>query len=243
MLAYGAALFGIAWVVDRRGLSPRMAHIAYPLSLAVYCSSWTFFGGVGTAATRGWDYLSIYLGPALVFLLAPGFLVRLVRLARDEGSSSIADFISARYGRNRGTAAIVAGTALVASIPYIALQLRSVTLSFGALVGLGGSAYVGPLVALLLAAFAIIFGARRYEVAGGNTGVIAAIAAESLIKLLCFVALGGFALMLLVTMRGDALAGSIGGFARGFAPAALTPDFFVRTLLSACAIVCLPRQF
>ena len=95
MLAYGTALFGIAWVVDRRGLSPRMARIAYPLSLAVYCSSWTFFGGVGTAATRGWDYLSIYLGPALVFLLAPGFLTKLVRLARDEGSSSIAEVASA----------------------------------------------------------------------------------------------------------------------------------------------------
>ena len=102
--------------------------------------------------------------------------IRSVRLARDEGSSSIADFISARYGRNRGTAAIVAGTALVASIPYIALQLRSVTLSFGALIGIGGSALVGPLVALLLATFAISFGARRYEVAGGNEGVVAAIA-------------------------------------------------------------------
>ncbi|MBD8638498.1 hybrid sensor histidine kinase/response regulator [Sphingomonas sp. CFBP 13733] len=243
MLAYGTALFGIAWVVDRRGLSPRMARIAYPLSLAVYCSSWTFFGGVGTAATRGWDYLSIYLGPALVFLLAPGFLTKLVRLARDEGSSSIADFISARYGRSRSTAAIVAGTALVASIPYIALQLRSVTLSFGALVGIGGSVLVGPLVALLLATFAISFGARRYEVAGGNTGVVAAIAAESLIKLLCFVALGGFALTLLATMPAARITLPLTGFVEGFAPGALTPDFFVRTLLSACAILCLPRQF
>ncbi len=243
MLAYGAALFGIAWVVDRRGLSVRMARTAYPLSLAVYCSSWTFFGGVGTAATQGWDYLSIYLGPALVFLLAPGFLAKLVRLARDEGSSSIADFISARYGRNRGTAAIVAGTALVASIPYIALQLRSVTLSFGALIGIGGSALVGPLVALLLATFAISFGARRYEVAGGNEGVVAAIAAESLIKLLCFVALGGFALWLLVGLPPTATDASLTQFADGFAPGALTPDFFIRTLLSACAIICLPRQF
>ena len=87
ILGYGALLFGIAWVVDRRGLSQRLGRVAYPLSLAVYCSSWTFFGGVGTAATRGWDYLAIYLGPALVFLLAPKFLARLVRLAREEGSS------------------------------------------------------------------------------------------------------------------------------------------------------------
>ena len=117
-------LFAIAWHVDRRGVSAIAGRFVYPLSLAVYCSSWTFFGGVGTAATRGWDYLAIYLGPALVFLLAPKFLARLVRLAREEGSSSISDFISARYGRSRGTAAIVAGTALLASVPYIALQLR-----------------------------------------------------------------------------------------------------------------------
>ncbi|MGU3389517.1 hybrid sensor histidine kinase/response regulator [Sphingomonas sp. M1A8_2b] len=243
IIAYCAVLFGIAWVVDRRGLSPRLGRIAYPLSLAVYCSSWTFFGGVGTAATRGWDYLAIYLGPALVFLLAPTFLTRLVKLARDEGSSSIADFISARYGRSRGTAAIVAGTALLASIPYIALQLRSVTLSFGAIAGYENSSLVGPFVALLLAGFAILFGTRRFEVARRNPGVVAAIAAESLIKLLCFVVLSGFTIYLLTTVETSALAPSLEKLADGFTWHALTSDFWVRTLLSALAIVCLPRQF
>jgi signal transduction histidine kinase/Na+/proline symporter len=238
MLGYGALLFGVAWWVDRRGLSAGMARIAYPLSLAVYCSSWTFFGGVGTAATRGWDYLSIYLGPALVFLLAPRFLERMVRLAQAEGSSSIADFISARYGRSRSIAAIVAGTALVAAVPYIALQLRSVTLSFAVLTGVDPSARVGPLVALLLAAFAILFGARRYEVAGRNPGVVAAIAAESLIKLLCFVALGLFALLLLAGLpAGSATA------PRPFHWDMPGLDFVIRTTLSAAAILCLPRQF
>ncbi|KQO08438.1 histidine kinase [Sphingomonas sp. Leaf242] len=236
-------LFGIAWVVDRRGLSQRLGRIAYPLSLAVYCSSWTFFGGVGTAATRGWDYLAIYLGPALVFLLAPKFLARLVKLARDEGSSSIADFISARYGRSRSTAAIVAGTALLASVPYIALQLRSVTLSFGAIAGVGSSAEVGTFVALLLAVFAIVFGARRYEVAGRNPGVIAAIAAESLIKLLCFVVLGVVTMALLVDVPAATLAPSLARLRAGFTWGALSSDFWVRTLLSALAILCLPRQF
>ncbi len=243
ILGYGALLFGIAWVVDRRGLSQRLGRIAYPLSLAVYCSSWTFFGGVGTAATRGWDYLAIYLGPALVFLLAPKFLARLVRLAREEGSSSISDFISARYGRSRGTAAIVAGTALLASVPYIALQLRSVTLSFGAIAGVGSSVEVGLLVALLLAVFAIVFGARRYEVAGRNPGVVAAIAAESLIKLLCFVVLGVVTVMLLVDVPAETLAPSLARLQSGFTWGALTSDFWVRTLLSALAILCLPRQF
>ncbi len=243
ILGYGATLFGIAWVVDRRGLSRRLGQIAYPLSLAVYCSSWTFFGGVGTAATRGWDYLAIYLGPALVFLLAPKFLARLVRLAREEGSSSISDFISARYGRSRGTAAIVAGTALLASVPYIALQLRSVTLSFGAIAGVGSSAEVGTFVALLLAVFAILFGARRYEVAGRNPGVVAAIAAESLIKLLCFVVLGVVTLAVLVDVPAATLAVPLARLRSGFTWGALTSDFWVRTLLSALAILCLPRQF
>lgn len=243
ILGNGVLLFGIAWVVDRRGLSQRLGRIAYPLSLAVYCSSWTFFGGVGTAATRGWDYLAIYLGPALVFLLAPKFLARLVQLAREEGSSSISDFISARYGRSRGTAAIVAGTALLASVPYIALQLRSVTLSFGAIAGVASSAEVGVLVALLLAVFAILFGARRYEVAGRNPGVVAAIAAESLIKLLCFVALGVFTVMLLADVPAETLAAPLAQLESGFTWGALTSDFWVRTLLSALAILCLPRQF
>jgi len=209
----------------------------------VYCSSWTFFGGVGTAATRGWDYLAIYLGPALVFLLAPKFLARLVRLAREEGSSSISDFISARYGRSRGTAAIVAGTALLASVPYIALQLRSVTLSFGAIAGVGSSAEVGTFVALLLAVFAIVFGARRYEVAGRNPGVVAAIAAESLIKLLCFVVLGVVTVALLADVPAEKLAPPVARLRSGFTWGTLTSDFWVRTLLSALAILCLPRQF
>ncbi|BCA63759.1 histidine kinase [Sphingomonas sp. HMP9] len=236
-------MFGIAWIVDRHGLSARLQRIAYPLSLAVYCSSWTFFGGVGTAATRGWDYLAIYLGPALVFLLAPKFLARLVRLAREEGSSSISDFISARYGRSRGTAAIVAGTALLASVPYIALQLRSVTLSFGAIAGVGSSAEVGTFVALLLAVFAIVFGARRYEVAGRNPGVVAAIAAESLIKLLCFVVLGVVTVALLADVPAETLAPPLARLQSGFTWGALTSDFWVRTVLSALAILCLPRQF
>lgn len=243
ILAYGAVLFTIAWRVDQRGLSPRLGRIAYPLSLAVYCSSWTFFGGVGTAATRGWDYLAIYLGPALVFLLAPRFLARLVRLAREEGSSSISDFISARYGRNRGTAAIVTGTALLASVPYIALQLRSVALTFGAIAGMKNSADVGTFVAILLALFAILFGARRYEVAGRNPGVVAAIAAESVIKLICFVALAAVTVMLLADVPATARAGPLAQLGSGFTLAALTSDFWVRTVLSALAIVCLPRQF
>lgn len=243
MLGYGAALFAVGWAVEQRGLSPRLGRWAYPLSLAVYCSSWTFFGGVGTAAGRGWDYLCIYLGPLLVFVLAPGFLRRMIRLARREGSSSVADFISARYGRDRGIAALVAIAALLAAIPYIALQLRSVTLSFGALAGVQGTQLVGPVVAVLLAAFAISFGARRYEVAGRNPSVVGVLAFESLIKLASFVILGVFALWLMLRIPDAITTPQTTRLLDGFRVDALSSDFLVRTLLSATAIFCLPRQF
>lgn len=243
VLAYGAMLFAIAYGIERKGMPRRLAPHGYALSLAVYCSSWTFFGGVGTASTNGWNYASIYLGPILVFLLAPRFLARMVALSRGAGSTSIADFISARYERSRSIAAIVAGIALVASIPYIAIQLRSVSSSFGTLVGLDRSWLLGPTVALLLATFAISFGARRYDVAGRNEGVVAAIAAESLIKLLSFVALGMFALLLFFGAPDTTRVAGVAAFEQRFHLRGLSFEFLVQLALSAMAIVCLPRQF
>ena len=243
VMSYGTALFAIAIWFDRRGISPRFGRLAYALSLAVYCSSWTFFGGVGTAATTGWTYLSIYLGPILLFLFAPRFLARIVRLSREAGSTSIADFISARYGRSQSIAAIVASFALISSIPYIALQLRSVSASFAALVGIAHSTWLGPLTAALLAIFAISFGARRYDVAGRNQGLIAVIASESVVKLFSFAALGIFALVLFSRAPATIQARGSSTLAAHFRPGDLSIEFVVQTLLSAFAIFCLPRQF
>lgn len=243
MLLYGALLFAVAWWFDRRGTSPRLRRLAFPLSLAVYCSSWTFFGGVGTAVTQGWNYFSIYLGPILLFLFAPMFLKRLVRLSQEAGSSSIADFISQRYGRSQSIAALVAGFALIASIPYIALQLRSVSSSFSELSGIDHSRLLGPFIALLLAVFAISFGARRYDSAGRNEGVVAAIAVESFIKLLSFVILGVFALLLFSAEAPETQLAGYHALDANFDPARISLEFVVQTLLSAMAIICLPRQF
>jgi Na+/proline symporter/ActR/RegA family two-component response regulator/nitrogen-specific signal transduction histidine kinase len=242
VLVYGAALFALAWATERRGLPPSLSAHVFPLSLAVYCTSWTFFGGVGSAATAGLPYLSIYLGPVLVFLLAPAFLTRLAARTADGRVSSISDVIGQRYGRSRSLAALVAGLALVAAIPYIALQLRSVSMSFSAVTGVERSSALALVTALLLAIFAISFGARRIEVTGRNPGIVAALAVESLVKLVAFVALGLFAALLLweappeVSRAGtSALAERMHG--------GLGADFVVQTLLSAAAIVCLPRQF
>ncbi|HEY0271118.1 MAG TPA: histidine kinase, partial [Sphingomonas sp.] len=239
VVVYGALLFGLAHVVQKAGLPARWFRTIHTLSLAVYCSSWTMFGGVGTAVSAGWSYVAIYVGPILVFLFAPRLLDRLMARARRSGSTSIADFVSSCYGRSRGISAIVTIGALVASIPYVALQLRSVSSTFATLAGSHDRGMLGPLVAIVLAVFSISFGARHFSVAGRNDGLIAAIAAESLFKMLSFGALGLYAASLLFLHPAASVA----------VPPVAAPhavpwtDIGTRIVLSAFAVICLPRQF
>ena len=128
-MIYLGALFWLAAWRDRQpagGLLKRRAGVIYGLSLAVYCTSWTFFGGVGTAATAGLDYLPIYLGPILVFTLGFGLVRRILAQAKAQHSTSIADFLSARYGKSASLAALVTVIATCGTLPYMALQLESV---------------------------------------------------------------------------------------------------------------------
>src|SRR4249919_739963 len=131
-LAYIGLLFLIASYGDRtRGLGRenRARLLIYPLSLAIYCTSWTFFGSVGLASRTGFDFLTIYVGPALMIGLFGPLLMRVVRLAKTQNITSIADFIAARYGKGQAVAATVALIAIVGTIPYIALQLKAVSSS------------------------------------------------------------------------------------------------------------------
>src|SRR5277367_5549876 len=133
-LAYIGLLFLVASYGDRmrglaRGASYRL--LIYPLSLAVYCTSWTFFGSVGIASRSGFDFLTIYIGPMLVVGLAFPLIIRIVRLAKGQNITSIADFIAARYGKSQWVAATVALIAIIGMIPYIALQLKAVSASVG----------------------------------------------------------------------------------------------------------------
>src|SRR6187402_2727012 len=140
---YVGGLFGLAYHGDRRPLYPTrswLRPIVYSLALAVYCSSWTFYGAVGTAAREGLAYLPIYVGPLLLFVFGFGLLERLVLVARQRNITSIADFIAARFGKSHGLAALVAVIAVVAVIPYIALQFKAVAMSF-AVLGAGNSAW------------------------------------------------------------------------------------------------------
>src|ERR1700692_2845678 len=174
-LAYIGFLFLVASYGDRmrklsRGTSSRL--LIYPLSLAIYCTSWTFFGSVGLASRNGLDFLTIYIGPMLMIGLAYPLIIRIVRLAKGQNITSIADFIAARYGKSQTVAATVALIAIVGMIPYIALQLKAGSASVGTILAeasAGGAAAqpmlgdIALFVALLMAAFAVLFGTRHID--------------------------------------------------------------------------------
>ena len=242
-VGYVGLLCGVALRTDRGRLRGPRRRIVYTFSLAVYCTSWTFYGAVGSAVTSGWAYLPIYLGPILVFLLAPGFLARLVKAAQEEGATSIADFIGARHGKSRGVAALVTLLALFGTVPYLALQLRSVGTSYADLTGSAGAAWPMVVTALVLVCFTMVFGTREYESAGRSDGVLVAVSIESLVKLAAFVAIGMFALAAIAGAAPDARTGATAALVARFTPAMLDANFVVLTVLAAAAIVCLPRQF
>ena len=245
-ILYAALLFGGAAFVHRyrtRLSGSRWRIHAYGLALAVYCTSWTYFGAVGSAATGGWDYLPIYLGPALLMALGGGFLRRLHVEVHRDGATSISDFIGSRFGKSRVMAALVTIILLFGTIPYVALQLRSVAFSF-ALVSRTPESTM-PLIgaSAALALFALLFGARRYQVAGQNEAILFAVAGESVLKLAALLPVAGLAGWLLWTMPTAQIAEGVAAFRSAFAPARLGGDFLVTTLLSMLTILCLPRHF
>ena len=256
-LAYIGLLFVVASYGDRArllGREGRSRLLIYPLSLAIYCTSWTFFGSVGLASRTGYDFLAIYVGPVLMIALASPLLVRIVRLAKSQNITSIADFIAARYGKHQGVAALVALIAIVGTVPYIALQLKAVSSSLATMLGplATGPDIIQPvfgdialLVALAMASFAMLFGTRHIDATEHQHGLILAIAAESLIKLVAFLAVGIFVSFVMFDGPAALFAKAIEHPQAG-AILARAPNFgtfAVMTLLSLFAILLLPRQF
>jgi Na+/proline symporter/nitrogen-specific signal transduction histidine kinase len=261
--AYLGILFAIAYWGDKRadaGRSIIANPYIYALSLAVYATSWTFYGSVGRAAASGVGFLPIYLGPTLMAALFWLVLRKMIRISKANRITSIADFIAARYGKSALLGGLVTLIAVVGVIPYIALQLKAVSSSFLILwqyptiqMPNQGQA-LGPLqdtalyVALLLAIFTILFGTRHLDATERHEGMVAAIAFESLVKLLAFLAVG-----LYVTF------GLYHGFADLFEQAARLPDvdqlltlggpagtygsWVSLIFLSMLSILFLPRQF
>jgi Na+/proline symporter/signal transduction histidine kinase len=254
-LVYIGLLFVVASYGDRRWRLARAGRsrlMIYPLCLAIYCTSWTFFGSVGLASRSGYEFLTIYIGPILMIGLGTPLILRIVRLAKNQNITSIADFIAARYGKQQSVAALVALIAIVGTIPYIALQLKAVSAMFGTVF-----VHVAPqftpnmigdtalLIALAMAAFSILFGTRHIDATEHQDGLMLAIATESIVKLAAFLAVGLFVTFWMFD-------GPIDLFSRAMsqpntAAVLTTPPTFstviVMTLLSFVAIILLPRQF
>ncbi|MCC7168641.1 MAG: histidine kinase [Rhodospirillales bacterium] len=264
--AYLCLLFAIAYWGDKRADARRslIAHPAiYALSIAVYCTSWTFYGSVGRATQTGVGFLPIYLGPTLMAALWWLVLRKMVRISKTHRITSIADFVSSRYGKSTFLSGLVTVIAVIGIMPYISLQLKAVSASFTALVEFAapGSTPGLPLpgadtpfhadtalyVAAILAAFAILFGTRHIDASEHHEGMVAAIAFESIVKLLAFLAVGLFVAFGLFAGPGDIFrqAAERPDLARLFTlpDAGAIGDFVALTLLSMLVILCLPRQF
>src|SRR5580698_8889028 len=202
-LAYIGFLFLVASYGDRmrtlaRGTSSRL--LIYPLSLAIYCTSWTFFGSVGLASRTGFDFLTIYIGPMLMIGLGYPVIIRIARLAKGQNITSIADFIAARYGKSQAVAATVALIAIIGMIPYIALQLKAVSSSVSTILAQPSSdgltqpmlGDIALFVAMAMATFAVLFVPRHTDATEHQDGLMLAVATESIVKLVAFLAVGIF---------------------------------------------------
>ena len=255
-LSYVALLFAVAFAGDRRARTGRLgwlqSPLVYTLSISIYCTSWTFYGAVGSAARSGLEFATIYIGPTLVFVGWWVLLRKLVRIGHAHGITSIADMISSRYGKSATLAAVVTLIAVIGTTPYIALQLKAVTTSFDVIDGAGPDPLSGLpgavpdyrfgfWVAFGMAVFAILFGTRNIDAKERHHGVVAAIALEAIVKLVALVAVG----VMVVYGIGD---GPSSIFARA-APGLLHaqdmfgPRWITLTFLAAAAVVCLPREF
>jgi len=244
-LGYVVLLFAVAFLGDsraRRGRSVWLrSPLVYTLSISVYCTSWTFYGAVGSAARSGLEFATIYLGPTLVFVGWWWCLRKLVRIGRVHRITSIADLISSRYGKSPSLAVIVTLIAIAATTPYIALQLQSVTLSFEAITGTSQELRSAFWVAAGMAAFTILFGTRSIDANERHHGVVAAIAVEAVVKLVALLAIGIFAVWGLAGGVGPIFAEMPGDLIE--VEQLFGPRWVTLTFLSAAAILCLPRQF
>jgi Na+/proline symporter/nitrogen-specific signal transduction histidine kinase len=262
--AYLGLLFAIAYYADRRADAGRpviASPYIYSLSLAVYATAWTFYGSVGRAASDGVGFLPIYIGPTLMIALWWLVLRKILRISKRNRITSLADFVAARYGKSALLGGLVTIIAVVGILPYISLQLKAVSSSFTILVQypeiiLPAQADAAPMredtalwVALILAAFTIAFGTRHLDAAEHHQGMVAAIAFESVVKLLAFLAVGFFVTFGVYNGFGDvfaraaaephlrAMLAPLEGVAGGYS------NWVWLTILSMMAIMFLPRQF
>lgn len=259
-VCYLLLLFALAYLVERQpehGSRVINSSLVYTLSLASYCTSWTFYGSVGLASKSGIAFLPIYLGPTLAFTLGWLILRKILWVSKANRITSLASLIASRFGKSAGLGALVTVIAVVGAVPYLALQLKAVSTSFLVLThdsmfgaeGFGGNILqdAGLWTAVLLTLFAMLFGSRSIQPGEHHQGMVAAVALESLVKLVCFAAVGLFV--------GYSLFHGFGDLFRRAAEVPQIPplfgglntmgrlDWVAYTVLAFAASICLERQF
>ncbi|OPX56749.1 PAS domain S-box-containing protein [Oceanospirillum multiglobuliferum] len=258
-LVYIAVLFSIAWWGDNRAKKQVSSHqkkhpYIYSLALAVYCTSWSFYGTVGQATHSSWIYLSIFLGPIIMYLVFSGLIRKIIRVSKKQNITSIADFIASRYGKTQGLAVLVTLIALVGTLPYIALQLKAVAMSYNVI-----TTYPDPMVqksvslftdtafyvAIMMAIFAIFFGTRHIDATEHHQGLVLAIAFESIVKLIAFMTVGAYITYGMFNGFNDLLthARYYLEIEKELSTDPINNGFIAQTILAMLAILCLPRQF
>lgn len=257
-LVYLCGLFAVAHLGDtfgKRLIGGRARASIYALALAVYCTSWTFFGSVGLAGRSGLDFLTVYIGPALLLGIGFRFIARVVEVAKAQNITSIADFLAARYGKNDRVAVLVTVIAAIGVIPYIALQLKAVSSSLTVFLEVSPeAAFIAPaslgvdlafVVAAVLAAFAVAFGTRHVDATEHQDGLVLAIALESLVKLIAFLAVGIFVTYFMFDGVGDILERAANAHPQADIQQRTSGivTFLTLTLLSLGMAMLLPRQF
>lgn len=249
-LAYVIVLFSVAAIADRQVARGQFgwlkSPLVYTLSLSVYCTAWTFYGAVGSAARNGLEFAAIYIGPTLLFLGWFWILRKLVRIGRTQRITSIADLIASRYGKSNSLAVAVTLLAVVSSTPYIALQIQSLTVSFSTLTQGAGQTGPDPTITAFwlatgLALFTILFGTRNVDANERHHGVVTAIALEAIVKLVALLAVGGFVVFLIYSGPADTFAAAPDGMLQ---TDRLTGSRWIALNgLAAMAIITLPRMF
>jgi Na+/proline symporter/nitrogen-specific signal transduction histidine kinase len=253
--AYVCLLFVLAYAGDRRARESKAGFLRspfiYTLSISVYCTSWTFYGAVGYAARNGLEFLTIYLGPTLVFVGWWFILRKLVRIGRTQRITSVADLLSSRFGKSSRLAVLVTLIAVIGTTPYIALQLKAITASIRVISAASSGGQLAEFddvslalgVAAAMALFTILFGTRNVDAKEQHHGVVAAIAFEAMVKLVALLAVGIFVVFGIgggfETIQQNADAAGLDFFSGDI----FGPRWVAILVLSAAAILCLPRQF
>jgi len=251
---YFITLFVIGYVVERKisqGKKWLDNPLIYALALAIYCTAWTYYGNVGLAASSSMLFVAVYIGPSLFFIFWWSMLRKLVRIRHEYNITSIADFISARYGKSTTVAAIAATIAFIGVVPYLSLQLKAIFNSFAFITSgyYSTSSSTGQIDLIILIAiilFAIVFGFRRLDQSEKHPGLVMVIAIQSIVKLVAFLAAGIFVVYFLNDGFGDIFAQVAANPLLLETQRANNPTyslFMAYLILSMSAIIFLPRQF